>query len=69
MLYSGNHCIALANMYEEVFGQPVPETTAREAARNGTHQQMMHSIDVAIQNREPVTDWSRFAKPLSNRAN
>jgi len=60
MLYSANHCIALASLYEEQFGQPVPEDTAKAAARNGMYQQMMREIDQAISDKRPINDWSFY---------
>ena len=60
MLYSANHCIALASLYEEQFGQPIPESTAKAAARSGMYQQMMHDIDQAISNKRPIKDWSSY---------
>ena len=57
MLYSANHCIALFNLYAERFGHPVPPDMAMLAARTGTHQRMMHAIDGAIRDNQPITDW------------
>lgn len=68
MLYSANHCIALASLYEEQFGQPVPEDTAKAAARNGMYQQMMRAIDQAIRTHQPISDWGYFAKSLSSNS-
>jgi hypothetical protein len=60
MLYSGNHSLALARVYSEMFGQDVPQDVARVAASNGSYQQMMAAIDQATDEGQPITDWSVY---------
>jgi hypothetical protein len=60
MIYSGNHSLALARVYSEMFGQDVPQDVARAAASNGAYQQLMAAIDQATDTGQPIEDWVQF---------
>jgi hypothetical protein len=60
MIYTGNHSLALAQIYRQMFGESIPQDVAKAAASNGSYQQMMAGVDQATNRGQPITDWSVF---------